>query len=102
MVSDMSDQSAVSRLVAKITGYVQGVGYRFFAEVEANRLGLTGYARNMPDGSVEVVAEGRRDDLNDFLTRLRKGSPGARVTDAQFSFVPATGEFRDFGIRRWT
>lgn len=89
-------------MIAKIAGRVQGVGYRYFAEDEANRLGLTGYVRNMPDGSVEVVAEGPRNVLEGFLAILRRGPSGANVTNVRHSFVPATGEFRDFHIRPWT
>jgi acylphosphatase len=61
MTQDMSSRSA--RLRAVVHGYVQGVGFRFFARREALMLGLRGYTRNLPDGSVEVVAEGQRQQL---------------------------------------
>ncbi|MDO8683136.1 MAG: acylphosphatase [Armatimonadota bacterium] len=95
------DERREERLVATIFGRVQGVGYRYFAEREANRLGLTGYVRNRPDNSVEVVAEGDRHILDGFLVLLRRGPSGANVADIKSSFVPATGEFYDFSVRRW-
>ena len=90
-----------SRIIATATGRVQGVGYRYYVVDEANRLGLTGYVRNKADGSVEVVAEGDRKTLDGFLALLRIGPSGAAVTDVAVTFVPATGEFYDFSIKRW-
>jgi acylphosphatase len=90
-----------SRLVATVIGRVQGVGYRYYAEDEANRLGLTGYVRNKPDKSVEVVVEGDRKVLEGFLALLRIGPSGGAVSDVIFTFVPATDEFYDFSIKRW-
>ena len=63
-----------------VIGRVQGVGYRFFTEALARRLGLAGWVRNLPAGDVEIVArvEGRREA--EFLAELRRGPPMARVT----------------------
>src|SRR5437867_4280165 len=58
------------QLHAVVRGYVQGVGYRVFALREAQRLGLTGWVRNRPDGAVEVMAEGAEEALQRFLPRL--------------------------------
>jgi acylphosphatase len=63
----------------RITGRVQGVGYRYFALQEANALGVAGYARNLPDGSVEVLAEGKADAVQAFEAKLREGPAFARV-----------------------
>lgn len=87
------------RLVAQVSGRVQGVGYRFFTVEAGRRLGLKGYARNCPDGSVEVVAEGPRDGLNQLLGKLRQGPSAARVDDVRFDFSPASGEFTQFATR---
>jgi len=56
-----------------VTGRVQGVGFRFFAQAEAERLGLSGYVRNLRDGRVEAYAIGTPQQLAQFLARLEKG-----------------------------
>jgi acylphosphatase len=63
-----------------VSGRVQGVGYRYFVLREAEALGVSGYARNQPDGSVEVLAEGGTGALADFEARLREGPAFADVT----------------------
>jgi acylphosphatase len=88
------------RLAATVRGRVQGVGFRYFVQDEARRLGLTGYTRNLPDGrSVEVVVEGGRDALEHLLASLRQGPPGSYVERVDASWEPATGEYGGFGIR---
>ncbi len=67
------------RLVALVSGRVQGVGYRAFARRKAEELGLSGYAENLPDGRVEVVAEGEEEDLKVFLEFLKRGPRLAEV-----------------------
>lgn len=87
------------RLHAVARGKVQGVSFRYFVVRRAQGLGLTGYAYNMPDGhSVEVVAEGGRDGLDELLIGVRQGPTGAVVQDVDASWSQATGEFRDFRI----
>jgi acylphosphatase len=63
-----------------VAGRVQGVGYRYFVLRQADVLGVSGYARNRSDGSVEVVAEGSDTALADFEARLREGPTFAEVT----------------------
>ncbi|HEX5283427.1 MAG TPA: acylphosphatase [Bryocella sp.] len=62
-----------------IRGRVQGVGFRWFVHREASELGLRGWVRNTDDGSVEVVAAGPREDLDELRIELQKGSRGSRV-----------------------
>jgi acylphosphatase len=62
-----------------VRGRVQGVGFRWFVEREAHRLGLAGWVRNNADGSVEVLAQGSRDQLLGLRSRLRDGPRAARV-----------------------
>jgi acylphosphatase len=81
-----------------ITGRVQGVGYRYFACREAEALGISGYVRNLPDGSVEVVAEADRERLQAFADRLEEGPPFGRVEGMEQSTIPAVGA-RGFHIR---
>jgi acylphosphatase len=64
---------------AVVRGAVQGVGFRFFAERTARGLGVHGWVRNLPDGSVETVAEGDEAAVLEFLARLERGPAGARV-----------------------
>lgn len=79
------------RLTALISGEVQGVGYRRFVQRHALDLGLRGYAENLTDGRVEVVAEGARSDLDRLLHWLRRGPPHARVQDVDVQWNEPTG-----------
>ncbi len=63
-----------------VRGRVQGVGFRFFVQREATRLGLRGSVRNTPDGAVEVVAAGTSKALNELEARLHEGPDAAKVT----------------------
>ena len=69
----------MSDLHVRVTGVVQGVGFRWFVREKARRLGLAGWVRNLSDGSVEVVAEGDQGQLDLLLGELKKGPPGAIV-----------------------
>lgn len=85
------------RLVAKAVGRVQGVSYRAFCVYEAQRLAVTGYARNLPDGrSVEVRAEADEPTLRRFIGRLREGPALAVVHDVEYRWEEPTGEFAGF------
>lgn len=95
----MDNQEGKARAHAMITGFVQGVGYRYFAFENANRLGLTGWVRNLPTGSVEVAVEGERANLEVFLERLRRGPAGGRVERVRVDWTSANGEFGTFTIR---
>lgn len=74
------------------SGRVQGVGYRFFVLREAEALGITGFARNLPDGRVEVVAEGPEEALVRFEERLRRGPAFATVTSIERAAAPPRGD----------
>jgi len=82
-----------------IVGRVQGVGFRWFAWDAAVREGLTGFVRNMPDGSVEAVVEGDRDALDRFEWKVSSGPRGARVDHVNREAGPASGRYRDFSIK---
>ena len=66
-----------------VRGRVQGVGFRWFVEREAHVLGISGWVRNNPDGSVEVLAMGSREQLLGLKSRLREGPRAARVDDVE-------------------
>lgn len=87
------------RLHVLIDGRVQGVGFRFFTRRQASISGITGYAKNLVNGKVEVVAEGRESSLEEFVKKLKKGPSMARVTDIQIDRKKYKGEFRSFSIR---
>ena len=81
-----------------VVGRVQGVGYRYFVLREAARLGVVGFARNRPDGSVEVVAEGTEGALSTLEERLREGPAFASVSGVEREAVAPRGD-ADFHIR---
>jgi len=87
------------RLHASVTGIVQGVGFRYFTRSAGTRLGLTGWVRNLADGSVELVAEGPRVSLEELLALVREGPAGSAVRHVAADWSRATNEFRDFGVR---
>jgi acylphosphatase len=86
------------RLVAEITGHVQGVGFRYFVRQAARRFGLVGWVRNDPEGTVTVQAEGSRARLDAFLDALREGPEAAEVEDVEVRWEPATGRFKTFSV----
>ena len=89
----------LSRVRVKITGYVQGVGFRFFAIDEAKALKIKGYTRNASDGGVEVVAEGEKSSIDQMVNSLKSGPSSAAVSKVKISYEDYRGEFNDFRIR---
>jgi acylphosphatase len=73
----------VNELHVRVTGVVQGVGFRWFVRERARRLGLSGWVKNLPDGSVEVAAAGDAGQLNLLREELRRGPEGAQVDELQ-------------------
>lgn len=89
----------MKRVHLVVSGRVQGVWYRAGTEQEANRLGLAGWVRNLPDGRVEAVAEGPEDALLALLAWCRRGPEHARVEALEADWSAATGEFSGFSVR---
>ncbi len=82
-----------------VKGRVQGVGYRWFARNVARELGLTGFVRNLPNGDVEVVAQGDEEVLNQFILELQRGPAFAHVVDVQIKELDLPADkFRSFEI----
>jgi acylphosphatase len=81
-----------------ISGRVQGVGYRFFAERWANQLGLRGYVKNLWDGSVEVYAIGEARLLDQLRLHLAEGPPSARISGIAESEEAIKGKYAEFFI----
>lgn len=75
-----------------VHGFVQGVGFRFFVVGEARRLGVAGFVRNRPDGTVEAEVEGDDSTVQRMLDAVRGGPPGARVDRVDVTELPVTGD----------
>ncbi len=82
-----------------VSGRVQGVGFRFFAEEQARRENLHGHVRNLANGCVEVVAEGDDEALVRFERAIRRGPAGARVDACDVTELQPTGRATGFSIR---
>jgi acylphosphatase len=89
----------LASLQATVHGRVQGVFFRSFVQRWAEQLKLTGYVRNLPDGTVEVRAEGERQQLEKLADYLRQGPPPARVSNVVTGWTEYTGNFADFRIK---
>ncbi|MFH1284787.1 MAG: acylphosphatase [Candidatus Peregrinibacteria bacterium] len=81
----------MKQAVLKITGRVQGVFFRSSAREEAVALNLTGHARNMPDGTVEVLVQGAEEDIKKFIDWCKEGSPSAEVANVEIDWQPISG-----------
>lgn len=88
----------IERLHAVVRGRVQGVSFRYFTQRRAESLFLTGWVRNLPDRSVELVAEGPRTNLDTLVAFLWEGPPAARVTAVETTWSAATGQYSRFEI----
>ena len=86
------------RIHAFISGRVQGVFFRANTSRKAKELDITGWVRNLPDGRVEVLAEGDDKKIDEFIKFLHKGPPSAKVEDVEIKEQDYKGEFSDFII----
>ena len=96
-------RSELTVLHVVVSGRVQGVGFRWFVRVRASRLGIAGWVRNRPDGSVEVAARGDADALATFERHLWAGPPGAATTvndptPIGASYVPGSAQVEGGGV----
>ena len=92
----MADLASVQVIVY---GYVQGVFFRAFVSQRATQLGLTGYVRNLPRGTVEVNAEGERKQLDQLIGYLKVGPPSAKVEKVVTKWSEYTGSYSGFKVR---
>jgi acylphosphatase len=88
----------LKRAHVRITGAVQGVGFRYDARSRARSLGLGGWIQNVRDGSVEAVFEGEPELVESMIEWSRRGPVGARVADVEVSWEEPTGE-TEFTVR---
>lgn len=81
-----------------VSGHVQGVFFRAHAQEEALKLGLTGYARNLPDGKVEILLQGPHEKILTFIEWAKKGSPKAKVTGLKITWQTLESQRDNFLI----
>ena len=89
----------LARLHAVVYGHVQGVNFRTATRRQGQALGVSGWVRNLPDGSVEVIAEGQRSSLQQLLNWLHSGPPASRVRDVRFTWHEYEGALSQFSVR---
>ena len=82
----------------RVAGCVQGVGFRYYTRARARALALCGVVRNLPDGSVEIAAEGPVDALESFVAQIRRGPRLSQVQECAVSWAPPTRRYTDFRI----
>lgn len=93
-----NSENTTERLHAIVEGRVQGVGFRYFVRENAAALDLSGWVRNRWDDTVELTAEGGRDQLERLLSFIHRGPRAAFVTQVKTDWQPASGEFKDFRV----
>jgi acylphosphatase len=86
----------LTRVTVRVTGRVQGVGFRWWTREQAGELGLLGSATNLPDGRVHIVAEGTKTACDALLTRLRSQSAPGHVRSVSVEWGDARGDLRGF------
>lgn len=96
---ELEHEAELARLHIFVSGRVHGVGYRLATADEARELGLTGWVRNLLDGRVEIVIEGKRKNLEMLEAWSHRGPAMARVDQVETTLLEFRGEFRDFRIR---
>lgn len=89
---------ALRRVHLWIRGYVQGVNFRYYTRQQAQRLGLNGWVRNLPDGRVEVLAEGEEEALQALIAWCQRGPSLAEVEGVEVQWEPYRGDLSRFGI----
>ena len=89
----------MQRIHLIISGRVQGVYFRHHTNIEANKLGLTGFVRNLSNGNVEVIAEGSEEKLKELIQFCRKGPDSANVENVDITYEEPKQEFKTFSIR---
>ena len=82
-----------------VSGRVQGVGYRFFTCRLADNFRVTGYVRNLPNGDVEIVAEGEKQEVEAFLSQAARGPSFARIINVRAFVEKPQGNFTSFGVK---
>ena len=95
----MTENNTTKRYYAVFKGRVQGVGFRFFVQREAEHNNLKGWVRNLPNGLVDLEVDGDEETFLSFFNTLKKNHPYAQVVSAQYENRPIGKKFTDFQIR---
>ena len=90
--------SSKKRVIIRVYGIVQGVNFRYYTREYARRLGLNGTVRNLFDGSVEIVAEGEEERLQELIKFAKRGPPAAHVYNIEVKWEKALGNLPMFSI----
>lgn len=88
----------IAAVLARITGQVQGVGFRYYTMVKARSYELTGYVKNLSDGSVEAYAEGDKEKLEKLMRDLNRGPIGSQVEEVKETWRDAKNHHEEFNI----
>ncbi len=86
----------MKKIIIKVTGLVQGVFFRYTTRKVARKLGLKGYVKNMPDGTVYIEAEGEENDLKQLLQFANTGPPHAKVENVEYEIRDADNKYKGF------
>ena len=90
----------IVRVHVWVQGLVQNVGFRAYVEYNARQLNVAGWVRNVGYDTVEAVAEGERENVDRFVEAMKAGPRASRVNESRVEWENATGEFKEFGIKR--
>lgn len=89
----------INAFTATIHGRVQGVGFRFYVQNKAISLNVTGWTRNSPEGTVEILANGSLNNLEQFMHHIKTGSVGSQVEKVDFQWFQTEKALKTFEIR---
>jgi len=99
MAQAIGSNKGLIRLHVNFSGTVQGVGFRFTVRRIAEQYEVTGFVKNLPKGDVEVVTEGNREVVEDFIDAICNSSLRSYIRNAEKGWEPATGEYKEFEIK---
>jgi acylphosphatase len=89
----------MKNLLLTVKGVVQGVGFRYFCYKQASNFGITGYAKNLYNGDVEILAQGEESALNGFLSEIKTGPRHAAVSSVNITVIKECEIYNDFNIK---
>jgi acylphosphatase len=95
----MTEQAEILRVHVWVQGRVQGVGFRAFVLQNGIQIGVTGWVRNVGYDTVEAVAEGTKEQVEEFLQTVKRGPIGSRVDESREEWEQVTGEFGSFRVK---